>query len=91
MNLAGDVPSIESAHSKLLQSIKQYPDEEKTGEYYLKVMKKISEKGNTFVETEISRLQKLLEGHLTGDKRDEMYKRMNVLNVFKSAIFHVEL
>jgi protein disulfide-isomerase A6 len=62
------------------------PDYKKSGEYYLKVMKKVQEKGVEYVTKEISRLQRLLEGHMTADKRDSMFKRKNILAVFASAI-----
>lgn len=54
----------------------------KSGEYYVKVMKKIQEKGEEYVTKELARLQRMLEGHMTSDKRDSMFKRKNILNVF---------
>ncbi|XP_066932317.1 uncharacterized protein [Clytia hemisphaerica] len=61
------------------------PDYKKSGEYYVKVMKKIQEKGNEYVTKELARLQRMLEGHMTSDKRDTMFKRKNVLSVFAEA------
>jgi len=60
-------------------------EDKKAGAYYIKVMKKITEKGDGYVATEIARLEKILSGHMTGDKRDQMFRRKNILNVFKKA------
>lgn len=61
-------------------------DHKKSGKYYLSVMKKIKSKGIEHIANEISRIEKLLEGHMTADKRDDMFKRRNILNVFQKAI-----
>ena len=51
-------------------------------------MKKIMEKGDGYVVSEIARLEKMLLGvSVMGEKRDNMYRRKNVLNVFKDAGF----
>merc|ERR1711936_609894 len=47
---------------------------------------KLVDRGDNYVETEIARLQNLLEGQMKVDKRDQMLKRKNILNVFKNAI-----
>lgn len=60
-------------------------DFKKSGEYYVKVMKKIQEKGVEYVTKELARLQRMLEGHMTADKRDSMFKRKNILKVFGDA------
>jgi len=60
-------------------------EDKKAGAYYVKVMKKITEKGDAYVATEIARLEKILSGQMTGDKRDQMFKRKNILNVFAKA------
>merc|ERR1712121_574836 len=86
-----DMSSRESAPSKIHDVIEKNPAEKKSGEYYIKVMDKVVVKGDGFVTSEIARIQKLLEGHMTGDKRDEMFKRINALNVFKNAVVSVEL
>lgn len=57
----------------------------KSGEYYVKVMKKVQEKGAEYVTKEIARLERMLEGHMTADKRDSMFRRKNVLVVFANA------
>lgn len=55
----------------------------KSAKYYLAVMTKLVEKGDTHLDREIPRLQKLLTGYLTPEKRRWGQKRINILNVFK--------
>ncbi|XP_062500839.1 uncharacterized protein LOC134178068 [Corticium candelabrum] len=50
--------------------------------YYVKVMKKIQEKGTEFVTSEVSRIERLLGGSVSANKADEFTKRKNVLNQF---------
>jgi len=86
-----DVSARDATLSEMEKEIESNPAEKKTAEYYLKVMKKITEKGDGYVETEIARLDKILAGSMTGDKRDMMFKRKNILGVFKKAAAKDEL
>lgn len=54
--------------------------------YYIKVMKKVMEKGDSYPGTEIARLSKILEGKMTAEKRDGTFKRKNILIVFNNAV-----
>jgi len=57
-----------------------------SGAYYVKVMKKILDKGDVYIATEIARLEKMLDGgKMAGEKRDNMYRRKNILAVFRDA------
>jgi len=57
-----------------------------SGAYYVKVMKKMLEKGDGYVSSEIARLEKMIaSGKMTGEKRDNMYRRKNILRVFLEA------
>merc|ERR1711885_85271 len=85
----GDILSREQAIMDIEKSFDL--GNKKSGEYYLKVMKKIMDRGDSYVETEIARLKNLLEGQMKVDKRDQMLKRKNILNVFKNAIVKEEL
>jgi len=76
-NLIADVTKTSESESN--------PEYKKAGEYYIKVMKKIQEKGVEYLTKEIARLERMLEGHMTAEKRDNMFKRVNILNVFSSA------
>jgi len=80
-----DIDAREKAMADIEKTSKSRPDHKKAGDYYVKVMKKIMDKGEGYIETEISRLEKILSGHMTADKRDQMFKRKNILNVFKKA------
>ena len=51
--------------------------------YYVKVMKKMVEKGNDFVNNEIERLGRLLAGDVSAKKNDEFTKRQNILRKFE--------
>ncbi|WP_411025161.1 hypothetical protein, partial [Salmonella sp. s54836] len=52
--------------------------------YYLKVMDKIIEKGENFVETEITRLETMSEsGKISESNIDSFSVRINVLKRFK--------
>jgi len=86
-----DASSRDSATSNILKMVEKHPGEKKSGDYYIKVMVKIVAKGDGFPVSEIARIEKLLEGHLTANKRDEMYMRINVLKVFKNAAVSAEL
>jgi len=52
---------------------------------YIKIMKKIKDKGKDYVEKESTRVQKVLEGKLTPEKRSEMSDKLKVLGVFASV------
>lgn len=51
--------------------------------YYVKVMKKMVEKGNEFAKNEIERLGRLLAGDVSAKKNDEFTKRQNILRKFE--------
>ncbi|KAK7201185.1 protein disulfide isomerase [Novymonas esmeraldas] len=72
------VEQVRSAVDKLVSS-------EGTA-YYVKTAERIAEKGADYVSNEISRLQRTLEGAVTGERRDDMLKRMNILNSIKKLI-----
>jgi len=86
-----DVAAREATIADLEKALESQPENQKSGQYYVKVMKKILDKGESYIQTEISRLEKILAGHMTSDKRDQMFKRKNVLNVFKEANVKDEL
>ena len=51
--------------------------------YYVKVMKKVVDKGNDFIKTEIERLGRMLSGAVSAQKSDEFTKRQNILKKFE--------
>jgi endoplasmic reticulum protein 29 len=46
-------------------------------------MRKIIDKGNDFIKTEMNRIHNLVQGKLSGDKKQEMSYRLNILQSFQ--------
>jgi endoplasmic reticulum protein 29 len=46
-------------------------------------MRKVVDKGDEFVSTEMTRVQNLLQGKITKDKKEEMQYRVNILQSFR--------
>lgn len=67
--------------------------ERKSAEVYVKVMRKMLEKGNDFLQSELSRVETLRKGKLAKEKKDEMERRVNILQSFqpKSPAANTEL
>ena len=65
--------------------------ERKSAEVYVKVMRKILEKGNDFLPSELSRVQTLSKGNLAQEKKDEMERRLNILTSFQPSNKKTEL
>lgn len=67
---------------KLLAEIKD--DKERTSaKFYIAAMRKIEEKGDSFVENESQRLKSMLDkATLKKNKKDEFQTRLNVLSSF---------
>lgn len=61
-------------------------DKEKaTGDIYVKIMKKIQEKGVDYVDSEVARVQKLLKDKITDRKKDQFKKRLDILTSFQHS------
>jgi len=63
----------------------------KQAEVYVKIMKKIYEKGSDFVSTEESRLKKVISGKLSKEKKQEIEGKLNILKSFVSGPVKTEL
>lgn len=59
--------------------------ERKSAEVYVKVMRKIIEKGDDFLSSEVSRVDTLSKGKLAKEKKDEMERRLNILMSFQGT------
>jgi len=55
------------------------------GEVFSKLLSLVTKKGNTFVATELARVEKLLSGAISAAKADELSIRKNLLSTFKAA------
>lgn len=59
--------------------------EKASGDIYIKIMKKIQEKGVDYVDTEMARVQKLLKDKITDKKKELFKKRLDILSSFQHA------
>eukprot|EP00929_Paragymnodinium_shiwhaense_P027438 TRINITY_DN16103_c0_g1_i1.p1 TRINITY_DN16103_c0_g1~~TRINITY_DN16103_c0_g1_i1.p1 ORF type:complete len:239 (-),score=109.08 TRINITY_DN16103_c0_g1_i1:115-831(-) len=55
---------------------------DKKASMYVKIMEKIKEKGEAYVETESKRVTKILEGKVTPEKKVEMQDKLKILGIF---------
>lgn len=53
-----------------------------TGKIYILFMKRIQEKGLNFVSSERKRLQQLLIGKVSDNKKAELNQKLNILSAF---------
>mmetsp|Transcript_7901 Transcript_7901/g.20568 ORF Transcript_7901/g.20568 Transcript_7901/m.20568 type:complete len:119 (+) Transcript_7901:468-824(+) len=76
---SGDVETAKEVVSGLQDS------QRKDGEYYLRVMKNIQEKGDDFVSKELARLSRMRDGGrgVDDEKIDNFSKRINILKAFQ--------
>lgn len=61
-------------------------EERKTGEVYVKMMQRMLDKGSGFVDDEMKRLNKLLAGKLSTEKKTDMGYRINILRAFRDEL-----
>lgn len=60
--------------------------EQKAAEMYVKTMRKIIDKGNEFVQTEMKRIQNIVQGKISAEKIQEMNFRLNILQSFRDEL-----
>ena len=83
--------SDSSKYEEIIQEVEKEVSDTKdqkqkaSGATYVKIMKKIQEKGIEYVETETTRVQKLLKEKITDQKKDLFKKRLDVLATFERA------
>lgn len=56
-----------------------------SAKYYVRVMEKVLDKGETFPSSEVARMEKLMEAQITDQKKAEMEIRVNILGSFGAA------
>jgi len=78
---SGDKAALLKEAEKVAKSLSG--DDKKNGEYYTKVMGFIQSKGADFVDNEIARLNKLMDGSVAASKVDEFTVKQNILKSFK--------
>jgi len=69
----------------MAETVKASETMSKDAQFYHKIMKKVIEKGDDFIEKETSRLSRMLEGSISADKKDQFTIRRNVLGAFRAA------
>ncbi|CAG5124039.1 unnamed protein product [Candidula unifasciata] len=57
-----------------------------SAEVYIKTLRKVVEKGDSFIKNEVSRVEKLRTGKITDKKKDELNNRLNILATFQANI-----
>eukprot|EP00929_Paragymnodinium_shiwhaense_P052257 TRINITY_DN26183_c0_g1_i2.p3 TRINITY_DN26183_c0_g1~~TRINITY_DN26183_c0_g1_i2.p3 ORF type:complete len:121 (-),score=51.91 TRINITY_DN26183_c0_g1_i2:332-694(-) len=57
---------------------------DKKAPIYVKTMEKVKSKGEDYIKTEIARVEAILNGKLTPEKKAELSEKIKVLNVFAS-------
>jgi len=57
--------------------------EQKSAEIYVKIMRRLVEKGDEFLSSENLRVENLLKGKISKEKKEELQQRINILQGFK--------
>lgn len=69
-----------------IEAVKKLADgdfkNDKKAPMYVKIMEKIKEKGVEYIKTETARVEKIMGGKLTPEKKTELSDKMKILNVF---------
>ncbi|KAK7475668.1 hypothetical protein BaRGS_00033094 [Batillaria attramentaria] len=67
------------------KSLTKEADKE-SAEVYIKTMKKVVEKGDDFIKTEIERVEKLKDGKVSDKKKEQLGSRLNILSSFEMRL-----
>lgn len=79
----------EEAKATAVEAVKAAADklpESTSTTYYVKVAERIAKKGSDYVSTELARLQRTLDGSMTGPRRDNMLIRVNILTAISKEL-----
>jgi len=81
-----DETTQKSLLEKVRDQIKAFvdPKDQKSGDSYLKIMEAVVKQGVDFLKREERRVQNLLKGKITPEKKQELQYRSNILLSFKS-------
>lgn len=58
--------------------------QKKSADTYVKIMRRLTEKGDDFVEQEIERVSNIQKGKITKEKKTEMRSKLNILQSFRA-------
>jgi len=83
---SNDETNQKSLLEKVREEVKNFVDkkDQKSGESYLKIMEAVSKQGVEFLIREGRRVQNLLKGKITNEKKEELQHRANILLSFRS-------
>ena len=83
-----DSAGIDDVIAKAEKELGSTADEKqkKSGDIYIKIMKKIKEKGLDFVDTEIKRVEKLQKEKITSTKKELFKNRLDILTSFQHSM-----
>jgi len=86
--LRSDSSSYADIIQKAEKALEETTDEKErtSGDIYVKVMKKIQAKGVDYIDTEVTRVQKLLKDKITDKKKELFKKRLDILSSFQRAV-----
>lgn len=77
-DIAAAVEKVRTAAAALPESL--------STAYYVKTAERVAEKSGQFIGTELARLQRTLDGAVTGARRDNMLIRMNILSAISKEL-----
>ncbi|CAG5135366.1 unnamed protein product [Candidula unifasciata] len=60
--------------------------EKSAADVYIKTMKKVLEKGDSFIESEVLRVEKLRSGKVSDKKKEQLNDRLNILTTFQVGV-----
>ena len=85
--LGSDSSSYAGIIQKAEKTLEETTDEKEkaSGDIYIKIMKKIQEKGVDYIDSEVTRVQKLLKDKITDKKKELFKKRLDILSSFQRA------
>lgn len=86
--------STKKRQSILLEAEKLWDEiegkqKQRSAEIYVKLMRKVLERSDEFLDTEIARINNVLKGSMTQEKKADLNVRLNILESFK--VKHDEL
>lgn len=64
----------------------QKEEEKLAADTYIKTMKKVLDKGNTFIKEEVTRVEKLRSGKVSDNKKRQLGDRLNILTSFQLGL-----
>lgn len=57
--------------------------EKNSADVYIKTMKKVLEKGESFIDDEVKRVEKIRDGKISDKKKEQLSSRLNILTSFQ--------